>query len=166
MNMIQTLDVKTPIVSSTIDVFDTMASIAVEPSDDIAKQSLDGARIVGTVNFAGEVMGSINIHVGDAFSRQLTAGMLGMEIEEIEDVEDIKDVISEVINNIGGNLKSCFNDSGLYCELSTPSITTGSDFTIKALSMESQELFAFVHKEHTFLLELGVKKGEKVDRSN
>ena len=104
----------------------------------------------------------VSIHVGDKFSRQLAAEMLGMEIEELEGDEEVKDMMGELGNIIGGNLKSAFNDAGLACALSTPSFTTGTDFRIESFNMEKYERFAFRSDDNIVFVELGVKISELV----
>ena len=91
---------------------------------------MEGERIVGSVNLAGKVVGSINILVSEEFSRLMTATMLGVEPDKVDGEEDVRDVISEVCNIVGGSLKSNFCDAGLTCALSPPSFTTGTDFNI------------------------------------
>ena len=161
------MTVKTPIVDSVLDVFDTMLSMELEFSDGDSQQSITGSRTVGTVNFIGVVLGSVTIHLDEAFSRQMTASMLDMEPEEIEDEEDIKDIVGELVNIIGGNLKSVLNDTGFSCYLSPLSITTGSDFTIESQNMERYDKFSFMYKDHHIIVEVGMKTlGKALDLSS
>ena len=97
-----------------------MLSMKMEGMAANQSESLNGDYIVGTVSFAGVVMGNLNLHVDHKFARLMTAAMLGMEIEEIDGDEEIRDVIEEVCNMIGGDLKSRLCDSNLTCELSIP----------------------------------------------
>jgi flagellar motor switch protein FliN len=157
METILTLDIKTSITKSVLDVFSTMLSFELEPVPESDAADLKEMRIVGSVNFAGQVSGMIHIHVKNDFARIMTSAMLGMTPEEIEGEDEIKDVISELSNIIGGNLKSFFNDSGFYCALSTPSITMGDDFTIKSLNTERYESLSFSYQQHVIRIEVGVK---------
>ena len=59
MSEINTLDLKAFIYNAITEVFNTMLSMEVEPLDTDLKESKDGAKIVGSVSFAGDVMGSI-----------------------------------------------------------------------------------------------------------
>jgi len=162
MNKINTLDLKS-LVSNTInEVFDTMLSMEIELFDADSEVAGDGSRIVGSVSFAGEVMGSISIYVSGEFGRVMTAAMLGMELEEIESDEEVYDVIGELSNMVGGSLKSRFCDYGLPCELSIPSITTGSDFKIKSKNWSRYEGFAFRafrHQQYVGFVEVYIKAG-------
>ena len=157
METILTLDIKTSITKSVLDVFDTMLSFQLEPVQDKDDADLKEMRIVGSVNFAGQVSGIIHIHVKKDFALIMASAMLGMTPDEIEGEDEIKDVICELSNIVGGNLKSFFNDSGFYCALSTPSITLGDDFTIKSLNTERYESLSFSYQQHTIRIEVGVK---------
>jgi len=160
MNKINTLDLKSFVSNAISEVFDTMLTMEVELFDVDLQVAGDGNRIVGSVSFAGEVMGSISIYVSADFGRLMTAAMLDMELEEIECDEEVYDVIGELSNMIGGSLKSRLCDYGLPCELSIPSITTGSDFKIKSKNWSRYEGFAFRafrHQEHTGFVEVYIK---------
>lgn len=151
------LDLKATVSESLVDVFDTMLSMPVEiVTGDLPESSGDG-RMVGSVNFAGEIMGIVTIGVTESFSRMMTANMLDIEIDEIESDDEIKDLLGEISNIVGGGLKSVFTDAGVACSLSPPSITAGRDFRIESLNMESYDRFAFRFQEHTGVVEVGVK---------
>jgi flagellar motor switch protein FliN len=154
---VNAIDIKAQVAESIIDVFDTMFSATLKPSDSVTAESQEGIRNVGSVSFAGDVTGMVSIHVSEIFAQEMAAEMLGMEAEEIEGDEEVRDMLGEVGNIVGGNLKSSFTDAGLTCVLSTPSFTTGTDFKIEALNMEKYERFAFKCDENIVFVEMGVK---------
>ena len=86
--------------------------------------------------------------------------MLGQDLEEIQDIDAVKDVIGEMTNILGGNLKAAFCDTGLDCQISTPSLTVGLDFHIEILNMDRYEKFAFKLNDHDILVEVCVKIDE------
>jgi flagellar motor switch protein FliN len=155
---INSVDVRTTVVNSVIDVFFTMLEMEIEYIQEVPAAFTEEMRTVGTVTFAGDVDGLFNIQVNDDFGRIMTAAMLGMEPEEVEGEEDVYDVIREISNMIGGNLKSAFVDAGLSCVLSTPSITNGRDFRVEAATGIRPERFLFSYSDHTIIVEAGVKK--------
>jgi flagellar motor switch protein FliN/FliY len=157
---INKVDIRTAIINSVIDVFYTMLSMEVEHISKVPDTFKESNRTVGTVSFAGDVDGIFNIQVNDNFGRIMTAAMLGIEEYEIESEEDVYDVIREVSNIIGGNLKSKFIDVELSCILSTPSITSGSDFKIEAMGDIKTEQFIFAFQDQTIIVEAGVRKQE------
>jgi len=160
ISLVEGLDLQTPVNDQTIEVFDMMLSMELEPSGEDLKPTFDGDQLVGAVSFIGPLMGHFSIHVTKEFSHQMTAAMLGIEIEEVEGEEDVKDVISELCNIIGGNLKSKFCDSGMICELSTPTLTTGTRFKIEAKDMIRYDRFSFRHGDIPIVVEVFLKVAE------
>ncbi len=160
MDEINALDLKAFATNATCGVFDTMLSMAIDFCDDQAQSVIEGEKIVGSVSFAGDIMGIVSIHVKDNFARLMTASMLGMALEEIEGQEEIEDVIGELSNMIGGDLKSRFCDSGLPCRLSIPSITSGSDFKIESVGWLRHERYPFRHQGFEAMVEVFVKPGK------
>lgn len=159
MTEINALDLRGFITNAVTDVFDTMLSMEVESVDTNQLESLKGMHIVGTVSFAGAVMGNLNMRVGDDFARQMTAAMLDMQTDEIDGDEEVYDVIGEVCNMIGGDLKSRLCDSNLTCELSIPSITSGKDFSIESRGWDRSEFYAFRNQHHAAAVEVFIKSG-------
>lgn len=157
MEGIKDLDLKNIISNSTRHVFETMLSMNLNCIEEGVRIPTDGQRVVGSVSFAGQVMGNINLHVSEAFARKITNEMLHMEIDDEESAEYIEDVIGELSNMVCGDLKSRFCDAGLHCELSIPSITIGSNFKIESMDWMRYERLGFSHKEHVAVVEVYVK---------
>jgi flagellar motor switch protein FliN len=160
VNKINSVDIPNTVINSVIDVFYTMLSMEVENIPEVPPDFRELKRMVGTVNFAGDVDGLFNIQVNQDFAEIMTAAMLGMEVEEIGDEEEVFDVLREMSNIIGGNLKSAFVDAGLSCALSTPSITNGRDFRVEALNIIKTQRFLFSLGEHCIIVDAGIKKEE------
>jgi flagellar motor switch protein FliN len=164
MSNIDYFDIRTHIIESIVETFDTMLSAELEPTDTIPPECLEDLRNGCPVRFSGDATGMGSIHFGDHFTRQLAAEMLGMEVDEFEGDEEIKDMMGEVGNIVAGNLKSALTDAGLACALSTPSFTTGTDFRIESPNMEKYERFAFRSQDNIVLVEMGVKISEPVSQ--
>jgi CheY-specific phosphatase CheX len=139
------------------NVFDTMLSMEVESIEGQPAETKNGNHIVGSVSFAGAVLGNLNLHVDEEFACLMTAAMLGMEVDEIEGDEEVHDVIGELCNMICGDLKSRLCDAGLTCELSIPSITTGKEFTIESRGWERSEQYRFRNHDHTAMVAVYMK---------
>ena len=157
MSDINNFDIRSHIIDAIVDVFDTMVSMEVEFFDSEPPEAAGTGRMVAIVNFAGDVVGIINIQVASEMARLMVASMLDIEPEEVEDDGEVRDLIAEISNIVGGNLKSALNDAGHRCMISTPSITYGADFTIKSLQMERFERFIFTHQENFIFVEVGLK---------
>jgi len=158
---VKKFDVRGSVTKSLCDVFDTMLSLDLQALDDLPAGDDEGGRVVGSVSFVGPLMGGFNFYVTEPFSRVMTAAMLGMEVEELEGEEEVKDVVSELCNIVGGNLKSKFCDTGLRCELSTPSYTTGNDFKIESRHMITYEHIAFQQADNVVFVEVGIKTADQ-----
>jgi len=160
MSDIENLDIKSQVVESIIEVFDTMFSATLEHTDSVTSESLEGVRNVGSVSFDGDVTGMVSIHFSEMFAREMAAKKLGMETDEIGGDEEVREMLGEMGNVVGGNLKSSFTDAGLTCVLSPPSFTTGTEFEIEALNMEKYERFAFKSNRSIIFVEFGIKTCE------
>ena len=160
---VNSLDIKAQVSESVIDVFDSMFSVRLASTDPIPPDSLEKIQNAGSVSFTGDASGMVSIQIGDKFSRQLSAEMLGMAVEDHEGEEEIQDMMGELGNIVGGNLKSAFTDAGLACALSTPSFTTGTDFKIESLNTEKCERFAFKSEDNFVLVETGVKVSARTE---
>ena len=153
------------IASTLIETFDTMMSMALEAVGDNVATGLDESRMVGTIHFGGDVVGVISFHLSEPFARKVTSAMLGIEADAIKSNEEINDVIGDFANIVAGNLKTEFLDAGLTCVISTPSITSGTDFKIDPVDIAPPVKFTFREKDEYVLVELCVKEeiGAKED---
>jgi CheY-specific phosphatase CheX len=157
MESIQSFDVKGKIYGSVMEVFDMMLSMELEFQEQVAQQYMYGNRVLGSINLVGNVMGIVTLQVSENLARIMTAEMQCAEPDEIKNMEEIKDVIGEVLNMISGNLKSSLCDAGLTCNLSTPALTSGKDYTLETREMTRNEYFTFYFKDHTILVHVGLK---------
>lgn len=157
MDEIIALDLKGLVTNTIYEVFDTMLSMEIKREEAECKEKRNGRRFVGAVSFAGEVMGNINIKLHEPFARTITRAMLRMESGESVMDEDIEDVIGELSNIVCGDLKSRFCDIGFPCELSIPSVTSGSDFKIESMNWMRYECVSFRHEEHLMDVEIYIK---------
>jgi CheY-specific phosphatase CheX len=160
MSDISTLDIGALVSNAIKEIFETMISMEVVILNGELPTNGEGNRLVGSVSFAGDVMGSVNINLPGSFARMITAAMLDMEVEEIQGDEEIHDVIGELCNMIGGDLKSRLCDSGLPCKLAIPSIASGSNFMIEPKGWSRKEQLGLQHQEYTALVEVYLKPGD------
>jgi chemotaxis protein CheX len=163
MPLIENFDIQQCITASVIETYRTMLSMEMEPLPEEPSPGSGGYRMVGALNFAGKVTGIFSIQVTVDFGRVMAAGLLDTEPNAVDLGTDVRDLVAEITNIIGGSLKSALNDAGHPCVLSTPSITYGTDFTLKPLNMDRFERFAFRKDEHVLIVEAGLKTVEGAD---
>ena len=152
-----TFDVRGSVADTIVATFDMMLGMSLEPTDPPADEGIGSRRYVGSVSMAGQVLGRLNLEIGERFGRQMAAAMLGLDVDEIEGSEEIRDVIGELTNMLGGSLKSALCDAGLGCELSPPGFTSGSDFKVALLNMTRCETFAYRWQDHVVVVAVGLK---------
>ena len=158
MQKIRITAIEKTIANSIIETFDTMLSMDLSKVGKVTDPGLNEKRLVSAVHYAGEVVGTMSLHVSEEFARLITCSMLGIDESEIEGIEEIKDVLGELTNIISGNLKSDFLDADLACIISTPSITRGSDFKIEPSRMGDVHEWVFRHKKHEIIIEITLKE--------
>jgi flagellar motor switch protein FliN len=143
---------------AVIDLFDTMLSMPVKPfHGEPPEREGQEQLMVGSVSLAGEVQGRLDLCVRKSMARRMSAAMRGMALEAVEDGKDVGDVLREVCIITAGDLQSYFGEAGLTCEISTPSITSGSNFEVQPLNMERSERFDFVCEDEHFHVAVAVK---------
>ncbi len=146
------------VVSKVVaEVFDSMMSMEIEALDPDLPVSIEGDRVVGSVGFGGEEAGVVCLHVNEPFSRQMTAAMIGVELNEVNGDTDVNDAIGELTNMISGNIKSQLYDMVSSSALAVPSIMRGSHVAVESIRAAHREHFVFRHKGQFILLELYLK---------
>jgi flagellar motor switch protein FliN/FliY len=163
MSTLSDIDVRATVSASVIETFSSMLSMEIQPVEGEPPPGQGIRRMVGTLNFAGKVTGIFNTQITFDFGRLMASSLLGMEPEEVESGTEIRDLVAEITNIVGGNLKSALNDSGYPCVLSTPSITFGTDFSIKSLNMDRFDRYAFQKDDQVLIIEVGLKEQEGAD---
>jgi chemotaxis protein CheX len=111
------------IVSIVEDVFRTMLDLEVSPSDVISPAS---GSLTVAVQFVGEWKGAVLLECGSeqaiAFTARLMPGLTPSHIDE-----DVRDSVGELVNMVGGNLKSVLPPG---VALSMPSVVVGGDYAV------------------------------------
>ncbi len=153
-------DIRSYVHQSLSDVFATMLSMDISVADRDLPDPDDTHRMVGAVDFTGDLIGGLHIQVTTDFAHRMTARVLGLEVEEVEGQEDVKNLIAEISHIMGANLRSAFSDHGLHCVISTACIISGTDFAIESPKMPLFERVVFLHEQERIILEVGVKSRE------
>lgn len=121
----------------TQSIFLTMLNI--ELIQDDQPPPPDQEQLLTAIQIAGEWMGSVVLALSPAIAREAASSMLEIPISAVNQT-DLSDVAAELVNMVGGNLKSLLPGPSY---LSLPTIIAGSDFGMQvhqAIKLEDVSL--------------------------
>jgi chemotaxis protein CheX len=126
--MLSIFDVSTydaPIAQIAQDVFQTMLDYPVSPSEEESAKKTDA--VTAAIFLAGTWQGAVILECSQAQAFVFTARL--MKITEPTGMDDdVRDALGEIINMIGGNMKSIL-PTGV--SLSIPSVLDGADYAYR-----------------------------------
>ncbi len=106
------------------DVFRTMLNVCVNPAQTLGHPALNS--LTASVHLVGEWKGVVLLQCGLPEALAFTACLLpGPERSGMD--EDVRDALGELVNMVGGNLKSVLPPG---VALSIPSVVAGSDYAV------------------------------------
>jgi chemotaxis protein CheX len=119
-------------------------------------------QVVGTVGFVGEINGLIYLHLDLAFARLCACHLRGMSDAELEQAGDgvINDAVGQLTNLAVGSFANGLGEAGYRCDLTTPSILLGRNFTIQLTSEAVRHIYFFDFAEHRMVADIQLKLGE------
>lgn len=103
-------------------IYSTMLNI--ELIRDEAPPPADQELLLSAIQIAGEWMGSVVLAMSPQLAREAASSMLEIPVQMVNQ-DDLGDVAAELVNMVGGNLKSLLPGPSY---LSLPTIIAGSDF--------------------------------------
>ena len=160
MSDLNSINLKEIVTEATADIFSVMLSMDLEVTDDDLPESNEQNKessIVGSIDFTGNVMGSFKIHFTNDFAYLVTSTMLGMEIDDLDMEEDVYDVVGEISNMIGGNLKTFLSNNGFPCNMTVPSIVSGTDFRTEVMNYSRREMYQFKYENNVIQVKIFIK---------
>jgi CheY-specific phosphatase CheX len=118
-------------------VFDTMLGLEVFPAEAAEAPADDG--LTGAIHLSGEWDGAILLHCSQQQACIFAGHFLCAACVDLAP-DIVRDVLGEIVNMIGGNLKS-----GVYrgLHLSMPTVVNGTDFTVQVCRAEMQGRYRF-----------------------
>jgi chemotaxis protein CheX len=112
------------VASVVVNVFESILAMSPEP---LAAEPSDGALLTAALHFSGGWSGATLLELSPDLARFLTSRMLGMDPPESVD-GDVIDAMGELVNMIGGNLKTILPPG---VELSLPSVVVGTSYSMR-----------------------------------
>ena len=91
-----------------------------------------GLAITSMVGLAGQICGVLTLRCTVNSAVLMASKMLGVDVEEAG--PEMPDAVGEVCNMIAGNFKNKIAGMGDGCMLSVPTVITGADYSLHALT--------------------------------
>ena len=107
-------------------VFRTMLGLEVFPCEIQYRPS--DQQLTAAVHFAGEWKGAVIVECDKAMARRFATRLMPVDDPETMSNNDVLDAIGELVNMVGGNMKSVMPRG---VGLSMPSIVEGSDYSMR-----------------------------------
>ena len=127
------LAMSAPLTFALARTFHTMLGLELKNLPPEWEPPFFGKQVLCVIGFSGKAAGKLFLRLSPDGARRVAAAMLRVEPEQITRDADISDAIGELLNMVTGNLKSNLCDSGLDCELQTPSVGLTRQFEIEAV---------------------------------
>ena len=146
------------LISDTKEVFSTMVGIEdlLHLPSQIEPMTHFNDCITAMVGMAGTYSGLVNIHTPQSLALQITSSMLGMEVTEVDD--DVHDALGEIANMIAGSFKLHLSRGGADIRISTPSVVTGSEYTIAAGNAQDTITLRFATDDDWLIVAITLQK--------
>ena len=125
------LELTAALVKDVQDVFSTMlgvGDITHIPAQAELPDTCSSTCLTAMVGMAGRYCGLVSVKLPMPLALSFTSLMLDMEVTEING--DVHDAMGEIANMIGGSFKQHLSKAGDDVRLSTPSVVSGSCFTV------------------------------------
>jgi len=147
------LELEKFLVDATLEVFASMIFIEIQPQAATDEPVADfNPNISSLIGFAGDLKGILAIHCPKNVALEITAAMLGMEVNELD--EDAKDAIGEVANMVAGGLKVSLGELDKKIEIAIPTTVIGQAIRTAGLSGASRLMIPFSTPTGRFGIEL------------
>lgn len=114
------------IVKATNDVFRTMMNLKVVPGEPVVqKAQTRTAEVIASIGVVGFLSGSISLFMTKALAQKACAAMLMLEPGTVVPDSELVDAVGELINMVGGGIKTeLFQKMPLF-DISVPSVCIG-----------------------------------------
>jgi chemotaxis protein CheX len=132
------------VVEIVESIFATMMEIEVFVSG--SPLCLAGDRMTATVYLEGEWNGAVSLECNRVQACQFAGRFLSTDAPDAVD-DDVRDALGELVNMIGGNIKSVMTKD---IRLSMPSVIDGHDYELRICGSQTRDVNAFEFFGGTF----------------
>ena len=129
-------------------IWQSVLGIECVPTTDLPGAS--GSTMLGCVHITGSWQGAVVLGCPRAFASRAATIMFNTSQEDCN-VTDMQDAVAELTNMIGGNLKGLFSYDHA-CQLSLPSVVTGTDYTTRIPGSQPLNRIAIECGDHVIVI--------------
>lgn len=115
---------------ATREVFEVMLGANLSPLE--GQPAAEEQTVTAFVGIGGDMRGVVSLITSVEAARRMASLMLGVPLEE--DDASAWDAFGEICNMVGGAFKGKLTEMYPHCVLSLPTVVTGADYKIRALS--------------------------------
>jgi chemotaxis protein CheX len=150
------MDYKDIICRAVEEIFSTMILMDIAPREE-PTNSAEGQMLSGMVGFAGDLKGTILLHLPEAVALAITNAFLELDLDEIN--SEVKDAIGELANMVAGGIKFLLPEDGQSIQLSIPSVISGRKYSCGTPGSHECVRVGFETPAGVFEAELVVRRG-------
>jgi chemotaxis protein CheX len=118
---------------ASVEVFELMANIHLEPWASSTDEP--GGDMMAMVGLGGALCGMMIVRCSSKSAKNIASRMLGGDSEPTEPT--ISDALGEICNMVAGNFKAKITGLADGCMLSVPTVISGDDYTMRAVSADN-----------------------------
>lgn len=142
------------IVKSTVEVFKTMMNMKVVPGEiSVEKAKPRASEVIASIGVAGFLSGSISVFMSRTVAETAARKMLFMEDEDEIGKEELIDATGELVNMVGGNIKTELFEKTPLFDISVPSVYIGQDLERRSVCDDLCFLVPFTYEGTEFTVE-------------
>jgi chemotaxis protein CheX len=156
------MEYKNIIKEAVVDIFSSMVLLDIETIEGVESGPMEGPMLSGMIGLAGDLQGSVLIHLPATVAIAITNAFLGLEINSVDD--DVKDAVGELTNMVAGGVKFLIPGPGQDIELAIPSVVCGQSYSCEATGRFERTSVLFELAAGRFVVEMQIKVASSMPR--
>ena len=140
------------LVDATTEVFEKMVFTTLGVIEPLVNHAPPPANVMGAVRFLGTVSGTVSFYASQTTACQIAGKLLGISPEEAR--SHVPDAVGEITNMIAGRFRAKMAQAGESLAITTPTVTTGTDFSAQHFGVVFRSLCPFTMGDGTVFVEL------------
>lgn len=156
------MEYKDIIKEAVVDIFSSMVLLDIAVLEGSASGAIEGPMLSGMIGLAGDLQGTVLIHLPAPVAIDITNAFLGLEIDTVDD--DVKDAIGELANMVAGGVKFLLPEKDQDIELAIPSVVCGQSYSCEATGRFERTSVLFELGSGRFVVEVQVKAASNIPR--